>query len=187
MNFNGETVCVADVEASTHKCVALTPQDQKYYFNFAWSPDSTQIALVNRQNTLSNWQNIEVVHIDTMIPTVLTHYAFGIRSVAWSPVDNKILFSVIRSQPNGSSILAMNADGTNLHPVWGEDVVALSSDLTDFSYGLDDTHTLLFNSPSSWWHNSDQNTLYFAPSQAAFNSTQMLPFEGVYESSPRVA
>ncbi len=178
VTLNGDIPCIAEVESGSAVC--LKDVAGKYYTHMAWSPDSQQVALASLGQTMQKLRTIEVMPAASMTSTLLIKGdPFVVNDVTWNPANDQIVFAAVRASSNGGSIYAITPDGKTIQPIWGGDLVALGKTLVDFTYTIDSTTKLLFQRPKSWFFNSTNSILIFAPSQAALQNLR-LPFEAQF-------
>jgi tricorn protease-like protein len=106
--FTGDTYVM---NADGTKIVDLTPSENINGLDFAWSPDSQQIAFA-----CSNAQYLCMSHVDgshllklSMPPYTTVH------DMDWSPDGSQIAFSLTAADFHNSELYLVNTDGTNLH------------------------------------------------------------------------
>jgi TolB protein len=99
------------MDADGTNIVDLTPVESINGFDFAWSPDSQQIAFA-----CSNAQFLCISYIDGSHLQKLTMPDYTrVQDMAWSPDGSQVAFSLTAADYRNSELYLINTDGSNLH------------------------------------------------------------------------
>jgi Tol biopolymer transport system component len=109
----------------------LTDEKRETFWEPAWSPDGTQLALVGNHE-YADARRLDVLDVGTGVVTELTHGEGIDHSPAWSPDGSTIAFesSYRDDQPDGrveiyalrgNTVAKLTSEAVNVHPTWSPD------------------------------------------------------------------